>query len=155
LEERFERKIVDLPLNSTRPISGRTDAENGYLQRADYPGRVIISDAVRLNFTVREHLKDGRLAVFLTPNGEAVKPGNKYKFRIGLRDDAMPTPVVSDEVELRIVEAEPPPPPPEPDPDKRKRRYKGGTGERGRGEGDNAPSLGLPRCVLPQTTVGK
>jgi hypothetical protein len=120
LMERFEKKPVELPLNRTRMIAARTDAENGYLQRSDNPGRVLLDEKIREAFTVREHLKDGQLMIYLTPIEDRLAPGKVFKFRIGLQDDGMAAPVRTEELTLRIVEAEldvrPPPPNPPPGP---------------------------------------
>ncbi len=149
LEERFEKKGLEIPLNRTRPISARTDVENGYLQRTDNQGRVILDDAIRKNFSVREHLKDGRLALFLAPNDEVLEPGARFKFRIRLADQAMSAPVQSEEIDVHILEAEaPPPPPPKPDKPPEPRVPKGGKGGKQKGEGEAAPTHGLPHCIL-------
>jgi len=147
LEERFEKGGLEIPINRARPISARTDVENGYLHRADNQGRVILNESVRKNFSVREHLKDGRVAIFLTPNDEIVEPGAKFKFRIELYDDAMSAPVKSEEIDIRILDAEAPPPPPRPIPPGPK-PPKGGPGGKEKGDGESAPTHGLPRCVL-------
>ena len=41
-EEKLHAKVLDLPINRSRPVTARTDAENGYLQRADNRGRMLI-----------------------------------------------------------------------------------------------------------------
>jgi len=38
LEERYKRDGLEMPINRTRPVGARTDAENGYLNRTDNPG---------------------------------------------------------------------------------------------------------------------
>ena len=43
LEEKTKAQGVPLPINRTRPISARTDAKNGYLQRPDNKGRLLIT----------------------------------------------------------------------------------------------------------------
>jgi hypothetical protein len=145
-EERFEKKGLEIPVNRSRPLAARTDAENGYLQRTDNPGRIILDDKIRRSFTVREHLKDGRLTMYFAPTGESINVGASFNLQIGLQDDAMPAAVASEEVTLRIVDAQaddnprrPANPPQSP---------KGGEGKEQKGGGDAAPTHGLPRCIL-------
>jgi hypothetical protein len=59
LEERFRGKELLIPANRSRPLGARTDAENGYLQRADNTGKVLLDDVIRDSFKVREQLKHG------------------------------------------------------------------------------------------------
>jgi hypothetical protein len=147
LEERFERRTLELPLNRSRPIAARTDTQNEYLQRTDNPGRVILAEKVRNSFIVREHLKDSRLTLYLTPISERVSVGDTFNSRIGLQDDAMPVAVWSDEVTIQIAEVDA-------DATKEKSKKKaskdamGGHGKDKQGAGENAPTHGLPRCIL-------
>jgi hypothetical protein len=147
-EERMEKKGVEIPVNRSRPMVARTDAENGYLQRTENPGHVILDEKIRCCFTVREHLKDGRLALYLTPIEEEVSEGSVFSFRIGLQDEAMPAAVSTETITIRIVDAaEPAPPqPPRPRPEP-KPPHGGGAGQK-KGESDKTPNRGLPRCVL-------
>src|SRR5262249_30314182 len=147
LEERLEKKGLEIPLNRSRPIAARTDAENGYLQRADNPGRVILDEKIRAAFTVREHLKDGRLTIYFTPKQEELAWGKSFKFRIELQDDAMAMPVRTEELFLRVLDPEvaPPPPPSPPRPPRPLRPPKGGVGGNKQGTGENAATHGLPR----------
>jgi hypothetical protein len=146
LEERFKKGTVEIPMGRSRPLSARTDAVNDYLQRSDNPGQVIVSEDVRKLFGVREHLKDGRLTLYLSPEGEDIAVGDAFTFRIGLWDDAMPEPVTTEEVRVSIVAAtadtdDEKKPSPKPKP-------KSGAGDSKSGEGDDAPTHGLPVCIL-------
>ncbi|MEM7213996.1 MAG: hypothetical protein AAF423_00530 [Pseudomonadota bacterium] len=148
LEEKFAHKALEIPENLSRPLVARTDAENGYLQRPDYRGRIMLTDEVREVFAVREHLKDGRLTIYLTPVKEKLTIGDTISFRIELFDEAMAEPVSTEEVTVKIVEPQkkqkpPPPPPPDPDPEP-----DGGEGGNKTGKGKPAPTHGLPKCVL-------
>lgn len=149
LEERFEKKRLEVPLNRSRPIAARTDANNEYLQRTDNPGRILLDDRIRDSFSVREHLKDGRLTIYLTPIEGKLVIGDTFKFRLSMQDDAMPVAVTSEEIVIQIAEphVEPLPPTP-PKPPKPPKESKGGEGKLKQGGGKDAPTHGLPRCVL-------
>lgn len=150
---RFEGKIaekgIELPINKSRPVMARTDAENNYLNRADNKGTVIIPEEVRRAFSIRTYLLNGRLALYLKPLDGQLKVGMTFNLKIGLKDDAMPVAVETDGIIIRINEAEvapPPPPPPPPPPDDEETRS--GSGKNKKGEGKNKPTHGLPKCVL-------
>lgn len=145
LEGRSDKGSLEFPINRSRVVAARTDAENGYLQRTDCRGRVILDEAVRERFSVREHLKDGHLALYLTPLDDRLKVGDSFRFRIALQDDAMPAPVETEEFSIRIVEATEPEPNPNPKP-KPDRNTSNGSAKPGKGQ--DAPTRGLPRCVL-------
>lgn len=147
LEEKLEAKGLEVPLNRSRPLGARTDAENGYLQRADYPGRVLLNQQVRDNFSVREHLKDGRLTIYLSPIEGKLKAGDTFKLRIGLQDGAMAEAVQSEEITVKIADEEIE----QKERDKQKSKEKstkGGDAKNQKGSGESAPTHGLPRCVL-------
>ena len=146
-EERFKKYPLEVPINHKRPISARTDAENGYLNRTDNPGQIIIDREVRAKFGIREQLHDGRLTIYFKPQEELLTVGDTFTFKIGLKDDAMAEVVESRELVLRVAE-EHAPPPPNPNEDKKKRKHKSGKGKTDRGKGENAPTLGLPKCIL-------
>jgi hypothetical protein len=146
LEERFTEGSVEVPLGRSRPISARTDVENGYLQRASYPGKVIVDDAVRKQFAIREHLKDGRLTLYLAPEAKEIALGDTFSFKIGLVDGAMGDAVLSEEIKVVIVA-----PVDDVDKDKKdktKTKPKAGAGESKSGKGEDAPTHGLPSCIL-------
>lgn len=146
LEERFSESSIEVPLGRSRPITARTDAENGFLQRASYPGKVVIDDAVRKKFAVREHLKDGRLTLYLAPEAKEIALGDTFSFKIGLVDGTMGEPVSSEDVNVVVVA-----PVEDVDKDKQekaKTKPKSGAGESKTGKGDDAPTHGLPSCVL-------
>jgi hypothetical protein len=142
LEERTKERGLRLPVNRTRPVGARTDAENGYLQRADNTGRFLIDAAIRQRFGIRVHLHDGRLTMYFEPVDDAVRAGDMFTFKIGLQDDSMPQPV-EDELTVRIVEEEK-------TEKQAKRTSAAQSGSEGRSEGTGKPSPthGLPRYVL-------
>lgn len=146
LEERFKEGGLELPINRTRPVAARTDAENGYLNRADNPGAVVIPDDIRKRFGIRSHLHNGRLAVFFVPMEGMVAVGDLFSFTIGLKDDAMPGLQETDRLVLRIIDETIVPPRPKPDEPRKPRTA--GEGKDGEGKGNDAPVLGLPNCVL-------
>lgn len=148
---RFEGKAkergVDWPINRRKPIAARTDAENGYLQRPDVKGRLLIDQSFYERFSVSEQLNNGRLILYLDPKRENLAVGQEIVFEIGLQDDAMTDPV-TDKVTIRIAAAEavlkpdpipPTSPPSGPKPD-------GGSSKEG--EGKPSPTHGLPQYVL-------
>jgi hypothetical protein len=104
IEGRFRDKPLEIPINRGKPVTGKTDAENGYLIRDENPGRLYLSDeSLRDKFTIRQSLKDGRLTVYFTPSASRLKIGDFFEFEIGLQDDAMPAPV-TDRLVVRITE---------------------------------------------------
>ena len=145
VEEKLRDVALEIPLNRTRPLTCRTDAENGYLRRVENRGRVIFSNEnVAAAFNIREHLHDGRLTIFLEPSEEQANVGDTFDFAISLRDDAMVEPVSTEHITVRIVADEA-------DPKKRKPKDKtggSGSGGKGAGTGTDAPNVGLPACVL-------
>jgi hypothetical protein len=147
LEEKSREKGILLPINKTRPVAGRTDAENGYLNRSDNPGRLVFPDTIGSRFALRTHLHDGRLTVYFDPIEAKVKVGDSFTFRIGLQDDAMVAPV---EVELtiRIGEEEAAPEKPKIPKPAHPSSPSGGKGSDRNGEGEKAPTHGLPKYVL-------
>jgi len=145
LEERFRKGVVEIPIGRSRPLSARTDAANDYLQRADNPGRVIVEDDVRKKFGVREHLKDGRLTLYLSPEGKGIAVGDTFTFHIALHDEAMPEPVITEAVSVSIVADTADPDTKKPS---QKAKQKSGAGDNKPGQGEDAPTHGLPACVL-------
>jgi hypothetical protein len=149
LEEKPRERGIEIPINRTRPMAGRTNAENGYLNRHDNQGTLTIlpKDAASL-FAHRAQLHNGRLTVYFDPIEERVKVGDRIKLRLALQDPAMPAPV-DDEVTILITEeqvspARPKPVPPGPTPTP----PNGGHGGERKGQGQNAPTHGLPRYGL-------
>lgn len=145
---RFEEKFeggVSLPINRTRPIVARTDAENEYLQRTDNPGKVVLDDKLRDSFIVREHLKDGKLTLYLTPAQGKAAVGQSFSIRIGLYDEAMAEPVYTKEIILTLADAEDDR---ETDDKNKKAKRKSGDKGDGPGKGKEAPTHGLPGIVL-------
>lgn len=146
IEEKTKASGIDIPANRTRPVAARTDAENGYLDRADNRGHLILPEEITEKFAVRGQLHNGRLTVFFEPLEGKIQAGDIYTFAIGLQDPAMVLPV-EDEITIRIVDEEvlpkpKPKPKPEPVPPK------GGEGGNKKGDGKPAPTHGLPTCVL-------
>ncbi|MBC8065519.1 MAG: hypothetical protein H7Y17_11855 [Chlorobia bacterium] len=142
-EEKFESGLT-VPINLTRPVVARTDAENGYLQRTDIPGRVILPESLRENFTVREHLKDGKLTLFFEPSAGKAKVGDIYLLQVSLHDAGMPEAVRTTEIKLTvgdvvIVENK--------EPGERSENKSGDEGDKP-GKGKDAPMRGIPPCIL-------
>lgn len=140
LEERS--KIIEMPVNRTRPVAARTDVENGYLNRADNRGRVLIDDEIREAFTIREHLHNGRLVLYLDPNQDSLEVGDSLIFRVALQDDALPVALESEEITVHVVDKET-------ESNKKKKSEKrepksGEGGNSNEGKGKDSPTLGLP-----------
>ncbi|MGE4060790.1 MAG: hypothetical protein AB7E69_18165, partial [Sphingomonadales bacterium] len=145
---RFEEKFagdLTIPINRTRPLIARTDVENGYLQRTDNPGRVLLGEEMRDHFIIREHLKDGKLTLYFTPAEAKTKVGQTYHVRVGLHDEAMAEPVYTEEIAIIFAEEA------EATEDTRKREKKekksGDEGDNA-GKGKDAPTHGLPKVIL-------
>ncbi len=132
LEEKTHEKEMSLPINRTRPVAGRTDAENGYLNRPDNPGSLIVPETIAARFGLRTHLHKGRLTVYLTPVDGKVRIGDSFSFPMGLQDHAMAMPV-QDELTIRIAEEEAAPVPPKVK--KPQSESKGGHGADRKGDG--------------------
>jgi hypothetical protein len=140
----FDQKVrengLSIPVNRTRALVAKTDAENGYLQRVDNRGRLTIEPAPYDKFGVRMHLHDGQVFMYFEPDEDAVSIGDTFKLKVALQDDSMPQPV-TDVVTLRIVEEDKEPPKPK----KTKGKAKGGDqGGKNEGEGPPKPTHGLP-----------
>jgi hypothetical protein len=143
---RFDEKLrangVALPINRTRPVAARTDVENGYLQRADNRGNLLIAPSLYARFGIRAQLHDGRLTLYLDPVEDDLKAGDEIVLKVGLQDPSMSQPV-EDQVRIRIVDEEK-----EPKTTKKKGEAKAGKKGDKEGEGDSAPTHGLPIYVL-------
>lgn len=137
-------KVIQLPVNRRRPIAARTDAENGYLDRADNCGRVVIPASVAARFTVSSQLHEGRLTVYLDPVDGKNEVGERLIFRVGLHDPAIAVPV-EDELTVAIVDEELPQPKPKAG---QKPPPASGDGKGKPGGGNDAPTHGLPRYRL-------
>lgn len=146
---RLEGKIgeigINLPINRTRPVAARTDAENGYLDRPDNSGRLILPQDIATRFATRVQLHDGRLTVYFEPIETEVAIGDSFTFRIGLQDPAMPE-QVEDELTIRIGDEESLPA--KPKVKKPDSEPKSGPAADKKGDTQNAPTHGLPGCVL-------
>lgn len=112
LDGRFSKKEIEIPLNQSRSIVARTDAQNGYFRRADNRGKVILPDEIWNHFSVVPQLHNGQLRLTFTPQQDAllstqqseIKVGDHFVFPIALIDDSMPDELKSEEeVTLRIV----------------------------------------------------
>jgi hypothetical protein len=145
---KFEGKTretgIVLPINRTRPVAARTDAENGYLQRADNKGTLVIDPAIFARLGLNSQLHNGRLTIYLDPVPGAVQVGDEIVLKVGLHDASMPQPV-EDLITVRIVE--------EADARPKKeitKSAKPATGDKGEKEGTGkpAPTHGLPPYKL-------
>ncbi len=139
----FEAKVretgISVPINRTRSVTAKTDVENGYLQRADNRGRLIIDPSPYEQFGVRSHLHNGRLTLYFEPVEEALNVGDTFVLTVGLQDDSMAGPV-EDTLTIRIVEEDH-------EPKKPRAKKESGAGENGgkrNGKGPPAPTHGLP-----------
>lgn len=108
LDDKVKISSVEIPINRSRPVGARTDAENGYLNRNDNTGKFLVSEDVSSRFGIRPHLHNGRLTVFLDPVETAVAVGDIVPIRIELHDPSMAMPV-GDEFSVRIVDEDNPP----------------------------------------------
>lgn len=140
IEEKTKAAGIDIPLNRSRPVTARTDVENGYLERADNPGRLIIRDDIAKRFGMRAHLHNGRLTIFFNPIESAVRVGDNFAVRIELQDSAMALPV-GDELVVRIIDEEPPS---KPKPKANPVEPKAGDKSEKEGADEKAPTHGLP-----------
>ncbi|RZF64814.1 hypothetical protein EWE75_09370 [Sphingomonas populi] len=86
-----------------RALQTITDVENGYLQRADNRGTVLLDAALRERFIVREHLRDGRLNIHLPPADPTFVVGDEMDVIIGLTDRAMPEALFTAPIRIKLV----------------------------------------------------
>ena len=143
LESRIADNGIDLPINRSRPVGALTDAENGYLNRPQNRGRILLDDDIRSRFGIREHLHDGELVLFLEPDPDRIQAGETFSFQIRLKDDAMAQAVESETLTVRIVEEQK-----ASEKSSGTGRKQSGDGESRKGKGHNAPVAGLPKCIL-------
>jgi hypothetical protein len=148
----MSEKGLEIPINRTRPLAARTDAENGYLQRHDNKGRLLIEGNIDDKFGIRTHLHDGNLVLFFAPIRDAVQIGDSFSLKIGMQDDSMPQPIRTDGFLIRVVDKEKPQPKPDPDP---KPKPKSGDQGNTKGTGKTAPTHGLPPYKLLTKEGGK
>jgi hypothetical protein len=138
-DENFKKNGLTVPINRTRLAVARTDAENGYMQRADNKGALSIEPAPYKHLGVRAHLHDGRLMIYLEPVADTLKVGDSFELKFGLKDDSMAE-GVEDWLKVRIVEEESKPVKP-----KTSKGAKSGDKDgKNEGEGPPAPTHGLP-----------
>ena len=137
------RPPIEIPLGRGRALQTITDVENGYLQRADNRGTVLLDAALRERFIVREHLRDGRLNIHLLPADPKFVAGDEMDVMVGLTDRAMPEALFAVPIRIKIV--------PEritdevsavPRLDRPKPKKEAGSGS------DTAPTHGLPHFAL-------
>ncbi len=145
LDERLKTTILEIPIDRTRPMTGRTDAENGYFSRGENKGRLSVGAETAWKFALRPHLLNGRVTIFLSPIEGAASIGDEVSVRFELSDPTMPIPLV-DEAVVRIVDEAGPP-------NRKPRRPPGPPNRAGRGgdkkgDGDQQPTHGLPRYKL-------
>jgi hypothetical protein len=134
-EDKAREQGVAVPINRTRPVAARTDVENGYLQRADNKGTLVVDPAIYARFGLNAHLHNGRLTIFLDPVPGAVKVGDKITIKIGLQDPSMAQPV-QDRITVTIVEEAAPAKPTK----KTKTKSKASAADTGNKEGEGKPS---------------
>lgn len=141
LDEKTKVAPVEIPINRSRPVGGRTDAENGYLNRNDNTGKLLVRDQVLSKFGIRPHLLNGRLIVFLSPIETAVIVGEVVPIRMELHDPSMALPV-GDEFSVRIIDEERPTPKPK----KKHEKKNDDSGDKSDKEGGDEPrpTHGLP-----------
>lgn len=142
LDEKTKEHGIAMPINRARPVSARTDAENGYLQRPDNKGRLLVTPDPTKQFGIRTQLHDGRLTVYFEPIEAVLRVGDVVTLRLGLQDDSMAFPV-EDTLTIRIVDEQK-------EPKKQKKATQNGAGDKGKktGEGADAPTHGLPQYRL-------
>lgn len=143
LEPKFKEAGLQVPINRTRAFIARTDVENGYMQRVDNRGRLLIRDDVRAKFGIRSQLHDGRLMIYFEPLKDVARVGDKFTFAIGLHDDSMPK-SVEDTVTVRVIDE---------DHEQVQKRTSNGKSKGGNqgskpGAGPPAPTHGLPKYIL-------
>jgi hypothetical protein len=145
-EEKAARNGVEIPVNRTRPIACRTDAENGYLRRSVNRGEVLLPAELTDRFSIREQLHNGRLTLFLTPVPGRVTVDEVFKVSVGLIDPETPQAVETEgTIEIRIAREATA----ESEREKKEgERPKSGEGKNRQGDGKDAPLKGLPPCVL-------
>ncbi|MBP0496016.1 hypothetical protein [Roseomonas indoligenes] len=144
VEEKLRDRGLEVPLNRARPVAARTDAENGYLLRAENRGTLTVNEEVRSRFTMRTQLHDGRLTVFLEPLPGKVSAGEILECRLVLQDPAMPE-ALEVLLSVRITDDEKP----DPKPKLKASSAKAGDGNVGPdGLGKPAPTHGLPAYHL-------
>jgi len=140
-EDKARETGVTLPISRTRPVAARTDAENGYLQRGENKGTLVVDPTIYARFGLNSQLHNGRLTIYLDPVPGAVKVGDEITFKVGLQDHSMPHPV-EDQIVVRIIEETTPSKPNK----KTKTKAKRDAGDNGdkEGTGKPAPTHGLP-----------
>lgn len=145
LEEKIKEHGIDLPLNRTRPIAARTDVQNDYLNRPDNTGRLVLPEEMLEKFSIREHLHNGRLTIYVRPLEGKVDVGDAFIARVGLADDAIVEPVYSEEFSVRISDEIAGK---ENENNSSGKKHTAGDGSKKDGKGKDKPTRGLPKCVL-------
>lgn len=141
IDEKSKTSPVEIPINRSRPVNARTDAENGYFNRPDNPGRLIVPEDVAARFGIRPHIVNGRLTVFLSPIESAVAVGDVITIRLELQDASMALPV-GDEFSVRVIDEEATAR--KAKPRKPSEKPKGGDSSDKEGGGESKPTHGLP-----------
>lgn len=144
-DEKAKAAPIEIPINRTRNVTGRTDAVNDYFTRNDNRGQLAVSTAASSKFAFRPHLLNGRVTIFFSAVDNAVEVGDVIPVTIELHDSSMPIPV-GDQFAIRVVDEEsikkrstntrPEKPP------------KGGGKDGKPGGSDKAPTHGLPPYKL-------
>jgi hypothetical protein len=86
------------------PIKCTTDAENNYLDRAEFKGKMLVASDIEDCFERNLSLKDGMLYLSLKPLEGKVDIGNSFITKIGLEDETMSQAVETEEITLKITE---------------------------------------------------
>ena len=97
---------IELPINKTRPIPCDTDVIRNYFIRTDNQGSVHFEDEETANsFSYNPNFDAaGNLVIFFRPDNERMRVGDVREFKIGLKDEAMPEAVYSEQtVRIKIV----------------------------------------------------
>ena len=142
---RFEgKKLISrgagIAINKGRPLVAKTDAQDDFFTRTDNRGELsILPERTKEHFTITRYLVGGILTIFLKPNRERVRVGDKFLVKLVLKDDSMPIAVESQEIEIFIEEENLVVKQVKPNPHPRPRPRKGD---------QKLPVHDLPKCVL-------
>ena len=121
MAKKFQNAPLEIPINGRKAFQATTDAVNDFFIRANNRGYLDISKTqVRERFSVKHILYNGRLTVFLNPADESLRPGDVFKFQIGLNSESMPA-ALTQPVSIKLLSAvkkvpNPPRPPKPPKP---------------------------------------
>jgi hypothetical protein len=143
-EEKVHGKKICIPINLTRPIAASTDAANDYFDRPDNPGRLVISEPAASKFSVRTHLRNGRITIFLQPIAGELSVAEEIQIHARLIDSTNAHYDASDKCTVLITEQEEKPPPNKRNPGPNPRPPIDQSGSK-RGQSSTIPSLAIPQ----------